>query len=148
MRDKLLSKREGFTMIETLITLAIVSSLLILVMVGRSQFTKQSPRQETAFWHDFDAQWQRALYEARYQKLVTTVQIQSGQPVQFDSRRTHQLVELPASLQPMRDYHLRIREDATISPQTLTFISSIDDCRYRMIIQMGWGLYRIEKVSK
>jgi len=75
MATKLKPVREGFTMIEMLITLLIVSSILVLVMVGSQRFSRSSLQTERAFWESFDGYWKQALYEAQYHGRSTDISI-------------------------------------------------------------------------
>ncbi|MCH5462603.1 hypothetical protein HC026_04610 [Lactobacillus sp. LC28-10] len=136
-------------MIEMLITLVIISSLLILIMVGGQRFSRNSLQTERAFWSSFDSYWKQALYEAQYHGQETQISIKEGHPVVFrtsnDKQTDEKTLAVPKSLHPERSEKLLIRSDATISPQTVTFLSDIDHRKYRLVIQMGWGVYHVDR---
>lgn len=146
---KLRPVREGFTMIEMLITLVIISSLLVLIMVGGQRFSRSSLQTERAFWDSFDGYWKQSLYEAQYHGQETQISVSEGHPVVFQTSKGTQVVKkslkVPSSMHPERSEKLLIRSDATISPQTVTFLSDIDHRKYQLVIQMGWGVYHVDR---
>lgn len=137
--------REGFTMIEMLITLLIISSLLVLIMVGGQRFSRSSLQTERAFWDSFDSYWKQALYQAQYHGKKTEITIKEGAPIVFRTADEKQSLTMPRSLHPKQEETLLIRSDATISPRTVTFSSDIDRRTYRLVIQMGWGVYHVDR---
>ncbi|GAX02203.1 type II secretion system protein [Secundilactobacillus silagei] len=145
MVTKLKPVREGFTMIEMLITLVIISSLLVLVMVGGQRFSRSSLQTERAFWNSFDGYWKQALYEAQYHGRKTEITIEKNAPIIFRTDKGDQSLTLPRSLHPERAEKLLIRSNATISPRTVTFSSDVDQRKYRLVIQMGWGVYHVDR---
>lgn len=145
MVTKLKSVREGFTMIEMLVTLVIVSSILVLVMVGSQRFSRSSLQTERAFWESFDGYWKQALYEAQYHGRSTDISLEDGSPVVFRTAQKEKTLRMPRSLHPERFEKIAIRSDGTTSPRTVTFKSDIDQCTYRLVIQMGWGVYHVDR---
>ncbi|MTV83228.1 prepilin-type N-terminal cleavage/methylation domain-containing protein [Secundilactobacillus folii] len=145
MASKLRRRREGFTMIEMLITLVVISSLLLLVMLGSQRINQSSLRTEQAFWTSFDGYWKQALSEAEYHNRSTMVKIKTDQPVVFKTNGHENKLNLPKSLHPDKNVLLDIRANSSISPQTVTFHSDIDHRIYRLVIQMGWGVYHVDR---
>lgn len=145
MVTKLKSVREGFTMIEMLVTLVIVSSILVLVMVGSQRFSRSSLQTERAFWESFDGYWKQALYEAQYHGRSTDISLEDGSPVVFRTAQKEKTLMMPRSLHPERFEKIAIRSDGTTSPRTVTFKSDIDQRTYRLVIQMGWGVYHVDR---
>lgn len=145
MATKLKPVREGFTMIEMLMTLVIVSSILILVMVGSQRFSRSSLQTERAFWESFDGYWKQALYEAQYHGRSTDISIEKGSPLVFRTAQKEKSLALPRSIRPNQSEKLSIRSDGTTSPRTVIFKSDIDQRIYRLVIQMGWGVYHVDR---
>ncbi len=147
MATKLKPVREGFTMIEMLITLLIVSSILVLVMVGSQRFSRSSLQTERAFWESFDGYWKQALYEAQYHGRSTDISIEKGVTDGFSNgtkKRNHWRYREEA-IHPDQSEKLSIRSDGTTSPRTVIFKSDIDQRIYRLVIQMGWGVYHVDR---
>ncbi|GAW99115.1 type II secretion system protein [Secundilactobacillus mixtipabuli] len=142
---KLRPVRDGFTMIEMLITLLIVSSILVLIMVGGQRFSRSSLQTERAFWDSFDGYWKQGLYEAQYHGHQTEILIKEGSPIVFQTARVTRSLTIPRSLHPEETAKLTIRPDATTSPRTVTFKSDIDRRVYHLVIQMGWGVYHVDR---
>ena len=132
-------------MSEMLITLFIVSSLLVLIMVGGQRFSRSSLQTERAFWDSFDGYWKQALYEAQYHGRKTEITIEQESPVIFRTGEKKQSLAMPRSLHPERTEKLLIRSNATVSPRTIVFLSDIDQRTYRFVIQMGWGVYHVDR---
>lgn len=132
-------------MIEMLITLVIVSSILILIMVGSQRFSGPSLQTERAFWGSFDGYWKQALYEAQYHGQKTVVTIKPGSPVIFRTARVNRVLAIPQSMHPKQSESILIRSNATVSPRTVSFTSDIDQRIYRLVIQMGWGVYHVDR---
>ncbi|GAX07156.1 hypothetical protein IWT25_02504 [Secundilactobacillus pentosiphilus] len=143
MKSKL--DREAFTMIEMLITLVIVSGILILIMIGSQRFSGPSLQTERAFWASFDSYWKQALYEAQYRGQKTEITIQPGSPVIFHTVKNDKQLAMPKSMHPKQSERILIRSNATVSPRTVAFASDIDQRTYRLVIQMGWGVYHVDR---
>lgn len=145
MVNKLSKPRNGFTMLEMLVTLIIVAAILLLTSMSSRQFQQRQIDLERHFWQTFDNYWQQALFTARHEHRETEIRMTGTDAITFRSNRKTQTLKLPDSMSVKGDYRLTIRKDATISPQTVTLLSSAGNWRYKMIIQMGWGIYRIER---
>lgn len=134
-------------MIEMLVTLLIISGLLVLIMIGGQRMAQSSLQTESAFWESFDSCWKQALSEAEYHGKSTIVTIEGDQPIVFDTNARKKELRLPPSLHPNENSKLEIRKNATISPQTVVFHSDVDHRVYRLVIQMGWGVYHVDRTA-
>lgn len=132
-------------MIEMLITLVIVSSVLILIMIGSQRISGPSLQTERAFWASFDSYWKRALYEAQYHGKRTEITIKKGSSIVFRTAQDDKRLLIPKSMHPNQTEKILIRSNATVSPRTVSFASDIDQRTYRLVIQMGWGVYHVDR---
>lgn len=132
-------------MVEMIMTLLIVSSILVLVMVGSQRLSQSSLQTERAFWESFDSYWKQALYEAQYHGRSTDIRIKNGESIVFRTAQKDKSLTMPRSLHSDQSEKISIRSDGTTSPRTIIFKSDIDQRIYRLVIQMGWGVYHVDR---
>lgn len=149
LTQKRIASRSAFTLVESLVVMGIVGSLLILSMTTRQAFSHHSPRAEQAFWHALNSNWQEAQYAAKYRNQRTSIAfhqhevvfksgLKEGQPTKL-----HQL-DYPSTLVGP-EHEVDIYADSHADPQRLQFRSKLKNGNRTLTVQMGWGLYRLEK---
>ncbi|WP_282804065.1 type II secretion system protein [Secundilactobacillus kimchicus] len=138
--------RKGFTVLETLVAMVITSGLLILVSYSVTAFRAHNPVAERAFWRALAADWKRSQYEARYRHHSTVVTILRGGEIRFVCDGLVRTLEMPRTLTVTKTTVVSMKGDGYVQPRTIQFHST-SGWQYKMIIQMGWGVYRLEKAA-
>lgn len=134
-------KRRGFTLIESVLTLAIVVIISVLpVMQFRSA---QQKMLETTFFQQFNQQWEQARLLAVTRQQAVLVHFQTNY-VRFYSDQPdwqwERYLTLPTGLR-VAEKTLRITASGQSSPQTLYFKSDYFNRLKTIKPQMGWGDY-------
>ncbi|BDZ31209.1 type II secretion protein [Lactiplantibacillus brownii] len=142
----------GFTLIETVITLGLLTSLLV---VAVARFPQQTPQfnNETAFWDQFQTLWQERVFIASakdYQQMVwfdrDAVRFVPLSPedhlkaVTLRLPKTLHKVSGTPSTKIMKNGHPKLAAvyyRSTLEPHNLTKLS----------VKMGWGAYSVDQIS-
>ncbi len=162
-------RRRGFTLVESLVVLGIISSLLILSMLTSQSLSHKSPRVERTFWHALNSNWQEARYAAKYRGQHTYIEFYASRVVfRNGGDEKFNTIIYPKTLtflgleKPKRDMPIKkavpdhtdsgkplltvhVYADSHADPQTLLFRSKLKNGNRKLTVQMGWGLYRLEK---
>lgn len=136
-----MKQRPGFTLVESILTLAIVVLLSVLPVI---QFQSvQQKMLEATFFQQFNQQWEQARLLALTHQQVVLVHFQTNY-IRFYSTQPdwqwEQRLTLPKDL-CVASKTLRISASGQTSPQTLYF-KSLYFNQFKIIKpQMGWGVY-------
>ncbi len=161
--------RNAFTLIESVVVIGIVASMLLLTMIVSQGVSRRSPRVEQTFWHTFNSNWQEAEYASKYRVRHTFIDFYArkvvfrtfkGEGEKFQvikypktitflglakkgENKRQDVPQKPNSKDPLLIVH--IYADSHADPQTLLFRSQLKNGNRKLTVQMGWGLYRLEK---
>lgn len=131
-------------MLEMLIVLAITAGILVIAVMAMMSFKQQNAAPENGFFNALEAEWKRAQYDAKYQHIATTMNFGPGPAIKFSNSHVQHSLTMPNSLTVAHAKVIRMRQDGNVQPQTIIFQSKSGQ-RTKMIIQMGWGVYRLER---
>lgn len=138
-------KRGGFTLLETLVVLAIVTMLFCLITPFASRSQQKAAEQQ--FWSDLRIQWQAAQTRAKVDHQITFIEPQDqSKMIQFswvDREYHHATVKIPSTLVLDHFPSIKMLETGFVSPQTARFHSTLNHHKYEMRIQLGWGGYHV-----
>ncbi|WP_395318729.1 prepilin-type N-terminal cleavage/methylation domain-containing protein [Fructilactobacillus frigidiflavus] len=140
--------RPGFTLVETLIVLAI-STLIMALLVFLMAMFPQKNIQEKAFWRCFDEQWNSSIQAAKDHGQITDVRVRPDKNIvlfeQFKNNHfEYQRVQMPDGLRPIEVHEIRITDKGFVKPQTLNWYSQNRHCGIHQKFQLGWGIYYCE----
>lgn len=138
------NNRMGFTVFEMLIVLAITAGILLLSLMAIISFQSNGEVEEKAFFNALDAEWKRAQYDAKYLHHSTLITFSPGQPIRFLNNGVKRFLTTPKNIRVTQQRVIKMSQDGNVQPQTITFDSKVGR-DVKMIIQMGWGVYRLEK---
>lgn len=138
--------RNGFTVLEMVVALGITAGLLVLVAVSAGHFKSHNPAAEGAFWRTVQADWKRAQYDAKYRNQSTVITFFRAKQIRFISDGMVRTLTMPDTITADKQTVIKMRQDGNVQPQTLRFRST-RGWQYKMVIQMGWGVYRLEKTK-
>lgn len=139
--------KTGFTVLETVIVLGIVTVLVIFSVPGISQC--RAYNEEQLFWSELRQNWRTAQLRARNERQVTQVEYeQSSNQIVFVADQKRDAVQLPGTLKVIRFEPFQMHANGYVKPQTQEFKSSLTECRYLMRIQLAWGGYHVERVNE
>lgn len=138
-------KQQAFTLLETVIVMAIVTMLLCLITPLASRSKQEAS--ERQFWSDLQVQWQAAQTRAKVNHQITFIEPQDqSKLIEFswvDHQYHHATVKLPSTLVLDHFPDIKMLETGFVSPQTARFHSSLTHKKYEMRIQLGWGGYHV-----
>ena len=132
-------KRRAFTLLESVIVLAIVTLILVMTSPAMKK-SRQAAAERQFFTHlrlcwDLEVNWARA----NHQQIVIK---KRGRQMIVG----HKVLTIPPTLSANSGFgDLDVSANGFTSPQTRALYSSIDRGVYLFKIQMGWGGYRIDK---
>mgnify|MGYP003600983092 CR=1 FL=1 len=138
---------EAFTLLESLVVLAIITMLFLLV-VPTANRSKQASA-ERQFWSDLHVHWQAAQARAKVAHQSTSVVYEpDSHRFEFSwlaSRRQTETVAVPSTL--VVDFYPRIQilANGYVRPQTLRLHSTLTKQQYQIRVQLGWGGYHVVK---
>lgn len=147
--------RAAFTLLETVIVLAIVAFLMLMTLPS-AEHSKQKIA-ERQFWSDLRTQWQAAQTRAKVKHQITFIEPQDESKIidfywvdeNGDATVSQAYVKLPPTLVLDSFPDTRMNENGFVNPATARFHSTLDNKKYEMRIQLGWGGFHIvEKVQK
>lgn len=133
-------KRRAFTLVETVIVFAI--ALLLITLTSPSLTRSRQAAAERQFFTRLKSCWDLETNRARNEKHRLSIYA-NGQQMNVGNK----VIKIPSTLSTPNFAVLNVYDDGFTAPHTRVFYSKIDRSRYVMKIQMGWGGYRIEKVS-
>ncbi|WP_295746580.1 type II secretion system protein [uncultured Limosilactobacillus sp.] len=133
-------KRSAFTLVETVIVFAI--ALLIITLTSPSLTRSRQSAAERQFFTRLKSCWDLETNRARSEKRRLSIYA-NGRQMNVGNK----VIKLPATLSTPNFAVLNVGDDGFTAPHTRVLYSKLDRSRYVMKIQMGWGGYRIEKVS-
>ncbi|KRK59085.1 prepilin-type N-terminal cleavage/methylation domain-containing protein [Lentilactobacillus hilgardii] len=140
--------RKGFTVLELIIYLGIVSCVLLINLVLIS-FIKGNHIENRLFWHSFQECWTQAQQTARVNhcKYEVMIETESQQVVfkPYHPKIRKQVLKCPNGLVPHNARHLFINSNGYASPTTIYWQSKSGKEIYLQKIQLGWSGFRIEK---
>lgn len=146
-------KSRGFTLLEAVITLGILSSLLVLT-VNRLPTRQHQRNAETLFWQHFDTLWKRnvliASTSGQRRDVVfsaTNNDVQFSQHVQLGQSVPVTRLTLPPTLHVLTDKKIIIYRNG--HPQLAkVLLSSTLDPQHQLKFNalMGWGAYQVAPI--
>ncbi|GAB5052738.1 competence type IV pilus minor pilin ComGD [Pediococcus ethanolidurans] len=140
--------KSGFTLIETLVVLSIIAFIFTF---GHLTFkTVIEQQEEKQFWAKFDDDWKRYEQFANSEGVVTYITFdKSKRKIRFNPLKTfnkeNSEISLPKTLSLFSNQEVKIGSDGYVKPQTIAFQSEVNKCTYRLTIQLGWGVYHVNR---
>lgn len=138
---------KAFTLIESLVVLAIITMLFLLI-VPTANRSKQASA-ERQFWSDWRVQWQAAQTRAKVANQSTSVVYQpDSHRFEFSwlaSHRQTESVVVPSTLVVDFFPRIQILANGYVRPQTIRLHSTLTKQQYQIRVQLGWGGYHVVK---
>ncbi len=140
--------RDGFTLVETMIVLAISTLILSLSLFAADNFNFDRVRCYF-FWKEFQSQFELSENLARQRKMPTVIKFWPHQKVEFDSRYFERqnsgplIIKLPNGLSPVRPCRVEIYKTGHVSPQRLDWSRSGQPDLVQTF-QLSWGVYNLK----
>jgi len=145
------ANRSGFTLIETVITLGLLASLLVLVAY-RFPTRQHQFNTENAFWDNFQTVWQERVYLASAYGETQKVSFNEHDVV-FESKTSSGpptvRVSLPVTLKktPGQTRIVQIQKNGHPTLAGLLYRSTLQPhILYKLSVEMGWGAYEIHQI--
>lgn len=140
-----MKQQSAFTTLEMIITLGLVAIIMCITGPQISRSNKQLGEQR--FWQSFRQEWQAA--QARAQILHQGTAIYYYPPVNAivfkGNGEKEREVQLPTTLRVKDFSPIEMKENGYVQPGTRRFYSQIDQCNYRIVVQMARGEYDVKK---
>lgn len=140
-------KQNGFTMLEIMITLGLVS--LIVLFTWPSISNSQQSAIERAFWQNFQQSWREAQLRSKESHQQTAVKFDyQAYQIEFSWIENHheqrRNLVIPETLEVVTFEPFTMHENGYTRARTQEFVSSINKRHYWMKIQLAWGGYRLD----
>lgn len=138
-------RRDGFSILEMVIVLLIVS-LLLTITFPKSIYSYQRWEQQR-FWQGLQQHWQMAQTKAMnlHQTTFITYDMDKRE-INFSTNNVVSSLKVPKTLKVYGTKKVKIHTNGYIRPCSWRFRNELDSYDYVMKIQMAGGGYRIEKV--
>ncbi|GBG94662.1 hypothetical protein LFYK43_11210 [Ligilactobacillus salitolerans] len=139
----------AFTLTEVVIVLLLTVSIELLEFAPSLNAIKSMKEDE--FWHNFRQDWSSLVLSAHQQKVAAHLRL-TDQEVRFIiGPKPLRVVVLPVP----ETLHLlggskeeEVYVQGGTQPQTISFYSDVDQLKYSIIFQLGYGgQYRVEKAK-
>lgn len=144
--------RPGFTLIETVVTLGLLVSLLVLV-TARLPTRQHQFNSERAFWDNFQTIWQERVYMASAYGETQQVSFNEHDIV-FKSTTSSGpapvTIALPTTIKktPGQTRVVRIQKNGHPTLAGLLYRSTLQPhILTKLSVEMGWGAYEIHQIQ-
>ncbi|GAK48012.1 hypothetical protein LOSG293_170140 [Secundilactobacillus oryzae JCM 18671] len=145
MARKHFNDRAGFTLIEMVVVLGLTCLLLGIGTFGARHIAQRTTKIEAAFFSELKENWQVAQFKARQANEPLLIKMGKEQSVLFQCRDWHQRIKVPTTLALARNYELKMTTKGNVRPMTIIWYSDVGPAEYRQTVQMGWGIYRVDR---
>lgn len=147
-------RRSGFTLIETVVTLGLLASMLV-IAVYRFPSTRPPADDETVFWQKYATLWQTRVFVASAYDYQQLVQFNPREvvfaPAQPGVGPATVRLALPATLHLANRHstsEVSITKNGHPSLAAVYYQSILHPkILYKLSVKMGWGGYVLEKIS-
>ncbi|WP_334333389.1 type II secretion system protein [Companilactobacillus sp. HBUAS59544] len=131
------TRKEGFTIIETIIGLMIVCSLVAISVWNLKDYQARIEERQTLQW--FKGKFKNAMNYAYLNHEDAKVIVDPGY-LQISNGKFQVQKHLPKTLTITTGHQVfRISKSGETSPRTVIFQSTLTGKKYEYTIQMGWG---------
>lgn len=143
-----MTKNRGFTLLETLIVLGLVSLIFGFGAIQLDQAHAAS--QERHFWQNLQQNWQASQVRARgINKGTEITYLPSQHVIRFNwtdqhISPQHRDVTIPQSIQVVSFAKLQMLSNGYVKARTQKFRSNLTNQNYDMKIQLAWGGFYVE----
>ncbi|WP_137597499.1 prepilin-type N-terminal cleavage/methylation domain-containing protein [Paucilactobacillus kaifaensis] len=143
-----MNKNKGFTLLETLIVLGLVSLMFGFGAVQLRQVAAAS--QERHFWQSLRQNWQASQVRARGNDKGTDINyLPSRRAIRFSWTDQHIIprhndVVIPKTIQVISFAKLKMLPNGYVKARTQKFRSNLTNQNYDMKIQLAWGGFYVE----
>ncbi len=148
-----MASRRGFTLIETVTVLAIVTSMAV-ITVHRFPTRQRQVADEQAFWRDLQTMWQQRTFEASVTGHPQVVSFRGTEVVSWTGKQGHPIpkqqwhLALPATLKTERGRDIQIWKNGHPQLAVVIFKSALRPKQeLKLNALMGWGAYRVTNVK-
>lgn len=137
-------KRPGFTLIEMVVVLGIISLLGLLIVPRVSNRYVQWEHQR--FWKELRQEWQFAQVSAVERHQITEIYYDpQRRELVFLAQNNRHLLKVPRKLYVEKIKSTVMKSNGYIRPDTWYFVDQLNHQKIQMKIQLAGGGYRIEK---
>lgn len=145
---QMIKQRDGFTVLELIVYLAVVTSVLMINLMLIS-YVRETHPDEKLFWHSFGDSWLQAQQAAKAHECKWLVVVDQSEVVfkLFDSRLDTEVVKLPGDLIPAAARKLYISQDGFTQPTTINWYSRKGNLKYHQTFQLGWSGFKVEPAN-
>ncbi|USR86285.1 type II secretion system GspH family protein [Lactiplantibacillus pentosus] len=144
-----MASRHGFTLIETVTVLAIVTSMAV-ITVHRFPTRQRQVADEQAFWRDLQTMWQQRTFEASVTGHPQVVSFRGTEVVSWTGKQGHPIpkqqwhLALPATLKTERGRDIQIWKNGHPQLAVVIFKSALrPKQKIKLNALMGWGLIEL-----
>ncbi|QEA32236.1 prepilin-type N-terminal cleavage/methylation domain-containing protein [Secundilactobacillus malefermentans] len=145
MAKKHSSERAGFTLIEMVVVLGITTLFLMIGTFGSRMIAGRTTKIEESFFVNLRDEWQSAQFKAKASQQPLIIRIGDNRTVSFTCDGKKDVIKIPTTLSLHSTYLLKMNSNGNISPTTIDWYSTVGPASYRQTVQMGWGLYRVNR---
>jgi len=144
-----MNKRNGFTLIETLIVLALVALMFTFGTMKLNSFREASD--EKHFWMQLERAWQQSQARAQNSGKPTAIKLSANkEQLLFHARDRNgndddNDIQIPKTIEVRAFKAITMHQNGYVKPQTAKFYSRRTNKMYLMKIQLAYGGYYIEK---